>query len=107
MKDGEFNYIHEKLDELREEVAGMKQWQGEEVAARIRSAKEEVAAGLKKAEGQREQILAAEKLCREVVLKLDHEMSSPREDSVMFSKTPFRGASCASCEKNLVNIFQK
>ena len=35
------------------------------------------------------------------------KQSNPDEDNAMFSKKPLGGFSCASCEKNIVNLQQK
>ena len=35
------------------------------------------------------------------------KQNHPDEDNAMFSKKPLGGFSCASCEKNLINISSK
>lgn len=37
------------------------------------------------------------------VIKLDEEKNDD-EETAMFSKKPLGGISCASCEKNLINL---
>lgn len=48
-----------------------------------------------------------EKQLRNLIDIFAQKQSNPDEDNAMFSKKPLGGISCASCEKNLINLQQK
>jgi conjugal transfer/entry exclusion protein len=45
-----------------------------------------------------------EKQLRNLIDIFAQKQSNPDEDNAMFSKKPLGGISCASCEKNLINL---